>query len=75
MRAGPEPISRGIDRLEAAVPEFGGFAGRLTSAIRLLRLARSMCPMRFDSLLCCVRTGWPWGVAAPGLPQSRTCAH
>ena len=27
MRAGPEPILWGIDRLEAAVPEFGGFSG------------------------------------------------
>ncbi len=23
----------------------------------------------------CVRTGWPRGVTAPGLPQIRTCPH
>lgn len=22
-----------------------------------------------------LRTGWPWGVAALGLPQTRTCSH
>jgi hypothetical protein len=21
------------------------------------------------------RTGWPWAVAGPGLPQTRTCSH
>ncbi len=23
----------------------------------------------------CIRTGWPWGVTTPRLPQTRTCSH
>ena len=25
--------------------------------------------------LCLAQAGWPWAVARPGLPQTRTCAH
>ena len=32
-------------------------------------------PLHFRRPRSCRRTGWPWVIAHPGLPQTRTCGH
>jgi len=36
---------------------------------------RCISPLRRRTTSSCVRTRWPWVIAHPGLPQTRTCGH